>query len=211
LGIEVIVADPAPEASLNGAIAAMSPATRVFISSTSIDLHDYRQAVFNAIHSLGGFSDDMTYWTADERDGASASMARVCESDVLILIVAHRYGHVPAGQTYSVTELEYRAARKANIPVLAFVVDDSEPWPPRFIDRAGAAKLARFKKTIDKEVTRRTFRSPDELMALVTQSLVALNARRTKNVFVADPISNSECRPRIHWSSGPLPASSLRQ
>jgi hypothetical protein len=150
---------------------------RVFISSTSIDLQDYRQAAFRAIHALGGYADDMIFWSADERDGATVSTDRVRQSDVLILLLAHRYGYVPDGASYSVTEMEFRAAREAKVPVLAFVLDEDVPWPPKFVERERAAELSRFKAAIDKEVTRRTFRSPDELMALVTQSLVALASR----------------------------------
>ena len=152
-------------------------AQRVFISSTSIDLQDYRQAVFRAIQGLGGYADDMIFWSADDRDGTTVSTDRVRQSDVVILLVAHRYGYVPDGSPYSVTELEFRAARDANVPVLAFLVDEDLPWPPRFVEHERATELARFKATIDKQVTRRTFSSADQLTALVTQSLVALANR----------------------------------
>ncbi len=151
--------------------------TRVFISSTSLDLQDYRQAAFRAIQSLGGYSDDMIYWSADERGGATLSADRVRQSDVLVLLLAHRYGHVPDGSSYSVTEMEFRTARAADIPVLAFIIDDEVPWPPKFVERERAAEMARFKELVSQEVTWRKFRSADELMALVTQSLVSLAPR----------------------------------
>lgn len=156
-----------------------SPAPlRVFISSTLEDLRPYREAAFRAIHGIGAYSDDMAHWPADDRDAATLSADRVRDCDAVILILAHRYGVPQADSGVSITELEYRAARDQGIPVLAFFVDDNVPWPPAFVDRVHGAELARFKQEVEGDVTRRTFRSPDELNALVTQALVAFEERR---------------------------------
>lgn len=72
-----------------------APIMRVFISSTFRDLQEYREAASRAIHSLEAYSDDMIYWSADPRDGAQHSVDRVKECDLVILILAHRYGYVP--------------------------------------------------------------------------------------------------------------------
>jgi hypothetical protein len=104
---------------------------RVFISSTFSDLQEYRRATFEAIQSLGAHGDDMIYWSADERSGTALSLDGVRQCDVVILLRAHRYGYVPSDSTWSVTEMEYSAAREAGVPVLAYFLDDSQPWPPR--------------------------------------------------------------------------------
>jgi len=150
----------------------------VFISSTLEDLRPYREAAFRAIHGIGAYSDDMAHWPADDRDAATLSADRVRDCDVVVLILAHRYGVPQADSGVSITELEYRAARDQQIPVLAFFVDDSVPWPPAYVDRVHGSELARFKQEVESDVTRRTFRSPDELNALVTQALVAFEERR---------------------------------
>ena len=107
---------------------------RVFISSTYKDLVEYRDAAMKAVHSLLGYSDDMIFWSADERSPDKVSIERVKQCDVVILIVAHSYGFIPKNEQYSITEMEYRSARSANIPVLAFFVDDSILWPPAYVD-----------------------------------------------------------------------------
>jgi len=68
--------------------------------------------------------------------------------------------------------MEYRSARSANIPVLAFFVDDSILWPPAYVDAENKAALNNFKALVEKDVTRKIFSSPDMLNAMVTQSLV---------------------------------------
>ena len=83
---------------------------RIFISSTSLDLQDHRDAVRDAVLGLDQHPTDMILWSADGRSGTTLSVDRVREADVLILLAAHRYGHVPAGEVHGITELEYQGA-----------------------------------------------------------------------------------------------------
>jgi ATP/maltotriose-dependent transcriptional regulator MalT len=144
---------------------------RVFLSSTYADLLEYRQAASGAIIGLGHVSDDMELWSADNRRGAVYSVDRVKQSDVLILLLAHRYGTIPDGEQYSITELEYLAARDAGIPVLAFFVDPEVPWPPQDIDWEFRDQLQKFRERVEGEVTRKQFRTPQELAVMITQAL----------------------------------------
>lgn len=155
----------------------MTRQLRIFISSTFQDLQTYRQSVLNSILSLGEHGDDMVYWAADERDGVTVSVERVKQSDLLILILAHRYGFVPDGENYSITEIEYLAARAAKIPVLAFFVDESIPWPPNLVEWEKRDKLRDFKTRVEMEVTRKLFDTPENLGTRVTQALVPFIAR----------------------------------
>jgi len=151
--------------------------SRIFISSTYGDLLEYRQATSGAISGLGHQSDDMELWSADGRSGAVYSVDRVKQADVLILLLAHRYGTIPDGERYSITELEYLAARDAGIPVLAFFVDPELPWPPQDIDWDSRDQLQKFKERVEREVTRKQFRTPQELAVLVTQALAQCLSR----------------------------------
>ncbi len=144
---------------------------RVFISSTFEDLQEYRAAAFAAIQSLGAHNDDMIHWAADERSAATFSIDRIKACDVVILMVAHRYSSLPIKEGISITEMEYDAARREGIPVLAFFIDEDEPWPPKWMDASNADRLKRFKQKVEAEVTRKTFHSPDDLARLVTQAL----------------------------------------
>src|SRR5262249_33457799 len=106
----------------------------VFISSTFVDLVEYREAVHTAIRQLRHHADDMIYWSADDRAAAAASAENVRAADLLILLVAHKYGSSPSDDPRSFTHLEYDTARQADIPVLAFFVDPTFPWPPLHIE-----------------------------------------------------------------------------
>jgi hypothetical protein len=164
---------------------------RIFISSTFTDLLDYRQAASEAIRGLDQQSDDMIHWSADDRNTTNYSIDRVRQSDALILLVAHRYGDIPEGEQYSITELEYRAAQAADIPVFAFFVDPKVPWPPEHMDWESRERLQEFKLLVERQVTRKHFRSAPELALGVTQALAHLLSQPTPSTsprrFAGDP------------------------
>jgi hypothetical protein len=143
---------------------------RVFISSTFEDLLDYRYAASDAIRGLDLQTDDMIVWSADSRSPVDVSVDRVKQSDVFILLVAHRYGTVPDGAEHGIVELEYLAAREAGIDVYAFLVDEKVDWPPAHIDES-RGHVREFKARVQNEVTCKFFKTPHELALQVTQAL----------------------------------------
>jgi hypothetical protein len=73
-------------------------APSVFISSTSDDLKEFRKAADRAA-SRGGFHQVMMEdFPAAGHAPLDVCRAKVSEADVLVAIVAHRYGCVPADQ-----------------------------------------------------------------------------------------------------------------
>lgn len=56
-------------------------------------------------------------------DATAVSLEELRASQVYILLLAWRYGHVPQGQTLSVTHLEYREAVRLGLPRFVFLAD----------------------------------------------------------------------------------------
>ena len=69
---------------------------RLFLSSTSIDLAEYRERVTAAISRLQQQSVGMETVGAEPRTPLETCLRRVKQADALVLIVAHRYGWVPS-------------------------------------------------------------------------------------------------------------------
>ncbi|MCH7664061.1 MAG: DUF4062 domain-containing protein, partial [Chloroflexi bacterium] len=63
------------------------------------------------------------------------SQEHVDDCDLCILLVAFRRGHVPDGETKSITQMEYEYAVKNSVDVLLFLLDDEAPWYAQFDDR----------------------------------------------------------------------------
>lgn len=173
---------------------------RVFVSSTYQDLIDYRAAVTRAVLTGENIADDMLYWPAEEDRALDASLRRVRASDLVVLILAHRYGTVPPAAEASITELEFREALACSIPVLAFTVDPSHEWPPPFIDvdPDTRLRLQRFRDEVGQRVVTKAFTSPESLEVAVAHGLSRFRDRRSRHGESdharrrARPVSRSE-------------------
>lgn len=156
---------------------------RIFVASTYEDLETYRAAATRSILTSGNITDDMIFWPAQESPPLDASLREVRSCDLLILLIAHRYGAPPEGRNVSITELEFDEASARGIPILAFSVDPTYPWPPNYVetDPATRARLETFIQKVSKKVTRKKFTSPESLEVAITHALTQFTerARRT--------------------------------
>lgn len=112
---------------------------RVFISYTGEDLSDHADVARDVVRKLEWVAVDHRDWGARETRSCDACRETVQRCDVLVVLVAHRYGWVPPveqggdGKT-SITWWEVRWAREHGLPVLAYLVKDDFPWPPDKIE-----------------------------------------------------------------------------
>jgi tetratricopeptide (TPR) repeat protein len=169
---------------------ATRPVLRIFISSTAVDLLEYREKVRDAVLSLKELPVAMETFSATSGQPASECMKMAAEADAVICIVAHRYGYVPPKELggdgeRSITWLEVDAARNAGKPVFAFVIDPQAPWtavkeqdrlttepPEKTTDIIKAVQdLQKFKGFLQSEYMRGKFTNKDEL---ATQAAIAV-------------------------------------
>jgi tetratricopeptide (TPR) repeat protein len=154
----------------------MTPKPRidVFISSTSIDLPEYRAAVRDAILTLGLYPSGMENWTVQDESSFELCKRKVDEAEIFVGIYAYRYGWCPPGHDgKSITELEYDWATARGIPRLCFVMHRDHPFPDsRREDNAEAqAKLKAFKDRVQSRVVG-YFTTPDNLVTQLLPSLI---------------------------------------
>lgn len=184
---------------------------RAFISSTSEDLTAYRAAARDAVASAEMLPTMMEYFAAS---GAQPPLAeclkKVSETDVLLVIVAFRYGWVPPDQTdqppKNITWLECEQAVADGKEVLAFLADEKHAWPEDLREEYRLALAARdgqatpellaevqqnieglkkLKEWLNERGVRATFSSPEDLGRQVT---LALNQWRQRH---AAPLSTT--------------------
>jgi uncharacterized protein DUF4062/TIR domain-containing protein len=111
---------------------------RIYVSSTYRDLHEHREAVYQVLRKRGHDVVAMQDYVATDQRPLERCLADVAASDIYLGIVAWRYGYVPEQDNpdgLSITELEYREARRQGIPCLIFLLDEHAPWQPSMIDR----------------------------------------------------------------------------
>lgn len=96
---------------------------RVFISSTS-ELQAYREVVRKQVESCSMFPEMYENWSQSNAYPRDMCCERVLGADVLICILGARYGYVEPCWDMSMTEIEYRVAIQAGIPVLVYILDN---------------------------------------------------------------------------------------
>ncbi len=160
----------------------MSPKPlRVFLSYTAEDLHQHARAVAAALRTLYEI-DDHVEWPANGRRSVAECRRHVGDCDVLVVLVAHRYGWVPTKEEQgdgerSITWLEVEEARKLDRPVLSFLVDPKHPWSPDHIEKLSDAvageRLERFKAVLNSSI-RAHFTTPESASTAVLRGLQSL-------------------------------------
>jgi CheY-like chemotaxis protein len=145
---------------------------KIFLSSTYQDLIGHREKAAGAIERLGQQGVRMEVFGARPLEATGACLQEISDSDALIGIYAHRYGHVPAGQSKSITEQEFEFAQEQKKPTFCFVVDEEYPWPPKHVElEPGRMRLQEFLRRLRETVVTDSFTTPEDLAFKVASSL----------------------------------------
>src|SRR5262249_14958486 len=167
---------------------------RVFISYTGEDLADHASVVADAIRRLEWVALDHRDWGASGQPSVSGCKRRVRGCDILVVLVAHRYGWVPSkdddgDDTTSITWLEVKTAPASALQVLPYLIDPDASWPVKLIeglqDRAILSRLEAFKADLRKGIA--GFFGPDPASLERTLALDLMRAGEKVKSIKAPP------------------------
>ncbi|HEU0087651.1 MAG TPA: DUF4062 domain-containing protein [Pseudonocardiaceae bacterium] len=166
---------------------------RIYVSSTYRDLREHREAVCRALRQFGHDVVAMEDYVAADQRPLQRCLADVAASDVYLGILAWRYGYRPEQDNpegRSITELEYREARRRGIPCLWFLLDENAPWPRNLIDRgADGQQIEAQRSTLAREHTVSVFRTPDQLAAATVTAVSRLISDREPDGLPGRPVA----------------------
>jgi hypothetical protein len=115
----------------------------------------------------------MEYYLAEDARPLDRCLRDAGSCDLYVGLFARRYGFCPRGEQRSITELEFRAARVANIDSLCFLLAEDAPWPDEYVERGpGADKLAALRAELGERYLCGFFNTPDELAAVASAAVV---------------------------------------
>ena len=150
---------------------------KIFVSSTFRDNQERRKLVQDAISMAGMVWHGMEIFTASTHPVVDECLRFVKEADLMVGIIAWRYGWEPDGNK-SITEMEYAAAKERlmfltdpNLPVNP--EQDFDPMPERWKKQE---KLEAFKARIRNDQTPAPFKET----TLGTKVLASLNEWRSR-------------------------------
>ena len=173
-----------------------------FISSTSEDLKHYRAAAGEGAARAGFAVDMMEYFGSGPNLPLNQCLQKVDAADVVVLIVAHRFGWVPSQtgdfeQRKSITWLECERAQQNGTPIFPYIIGPGAPYDDKLkeenrlgpaiasgnlsSDKAAellkeiqhnVAQLKAFKNWINDSFIRETFTNTQDLRGKVAEALV---------------------------------------
>ena len=153
---------------------------RIYVSSVSQDLREYREEVCKMLSQLGHEAITTGDAVVDGRSPLKKCLDEIASCDLYVGIFAWRYGDIPDKNNpgrKSIAELEYRQAGLFNLPRLVFLLDAKTPWPPAAMDAiTGDGEhgllVAAFREELAKEHDASFFTGPQELTTLVSIAVV---------------------------------------
>jgi len=148
----------------------------VFISSTTNDLREYRDAAVAVVRKLGHHPIRMEDLGAVAEETLSAALKQIDDADLVIVIVARRYGQTREDTGVSMVETEFEHALDASKPILAFLLDDSAEWPTEQIK--SEPRLLRFRDRLTRDRIVSFFSSVPDFTSKLETSLRGWAARR---------------------------------
>ena len=170
---------------------------KVFVSSTAQDLVAHRKVADDTILRLSQESVAMERFGPMPGEPVAECERKARESDVVVCILAHRYGFVPEKGRGSITRREVEAARAAGKDVLVWIVADDYPWtekkeqdlltdptvladPARVAEvAAGVQSLLDFKAWLRASFVCEAFTTPDDLGRKIAVALSKYTQDRT--------------------------------
>ncbi len=163
----------------------MAHKKQVYVSSTYIDLVDYRARLKATLERAQFEVDCMEKYPAFDERPADKCLADVAACDYYVLLLAWRYGFQPPAdnpENLAITHLEYREAVRQGKRPLVFLLHEDHPWPRKFNDKDDTAILA-FREEVGLEHGASFFTSADHL---ATQVHEALRARELEHAPAAE-------------------------
>jgi len=151
----------------------MNTALTVFVCSTFSDLSAERESVLEAIRRLQLQHDSMEFFGARSGQPIETCLKEVRKSNILVVIVGHRYGTIVSELGISFSEAEYEEGYRLKKPCLVYIRDENIPILPKHIERDPEKMrlLERWKIILQKRHTVAMFRDGHDLAVQVAADL----------------------------------------
>jgi hypothetical protein len=146
---------------------------KIFVSSTYLDLQEYREQAGLVIRRMDHEDVAMEYYVAEDKRPVDKCLEDVAACDLYVGIFAWRYGWIPKKynrRKLSITQMEYQQAVKKGKDCLIFLLDSKAPWPADFIDD-DKTRIKKLRERLQEKHTPGLFKSVDELGRLIAEAI----------------------------------------
>ena len=145
----------------------------VFVCSPLEDLVEERRAVIYALEKLQLKHNCMETFGARTVKPIETALSEVRHSDIMLVILGHKYGSLVPGTNISFSEAEYMEGYQLGKPCLVYLKDEGVPVPPKYIEHNSqkSQALNTFKNLLKERHTVAYFRNSFELAVTVAIDL----------------------------------------
>jgi hypothetical protein len=156
----------------------------IYLSSTYEDLKDFQSAVVHALRQSEYRVVAMEDYVATDQRPVDKCLKDVERADIYVGVFAFRYGYIPPSEHsnpkgLSITELEFRHARRLKKPCLMFLADQkASGFPPTLMDAftgdgEAGQHIKRLRDELGREETTSFFSAPYHLASLVQAAVTS--------------------------------------
>ncbi len=151
----------------------MNTSLTVFVCSTYADLSDEREAVLDSIRRLQLQHDSMEFFGARANQPIETCLQEVRRSNILVVIVSHKYGSLVSEMGISFSEAEYVEGYALQKPCLVYMRDENVPILPKYMERdpEKLQLLEKWKETLQERHTVATFQDSHDIAVQVAADL----------------------------------------
>ena len=153
---------------------------RVFVSSTYIDLIEYRRIIERSLRMSGFDFNGMEHFGSNPQPSIDVCLNAVESSDVFVGVLGMRYGSSPPRRIRSYSEREYMMAYQLHLPIYFFIIDEERALIRPTDIETNPDKIQRLlalKNRVNQRHTVSRFESPDNVAWLILASLVSEEIR----------------------------------
>ena len=146
---------------------------KIFLCSTYSDLVEERKSAIEAITRLQHQHGTMEFFGARADRPIETCLQEVRTSDLLVVIIGHKYGTYVGKTGISFTETEFNEGSGLGKPCLVYFRDPGVPVLPEHVERSlkKTRQLAAFKKRLRGRYTVASFRNPNDLAVQVAADI----------------------------------------
>jgi hypothetical protein len=145
----------------------------VFLCSTYADLVKERRAVRQGIEKLQQQYNSMEFFGARAARPIQVCLQEVRRSDIVVVVVGHRYGTIEPERGISFAEAEYQEAHRLHKPCLVYIRDQQARVLLEHVEQNAKKKrlLDTFKRTLQQQHACASFRNANGLAVQVIADL----------------------------------------
>ncbi|HCT94202.1 MAG: hypothetical protein A2X19_08900 [Bacteroidetes bacterium GWE2_39_28] len=139
---------------------------KIFISSTYLDLVEYRQGVWKLLNQYNVKILGMESFGARKSNVLETCVNEVKRSDIFLCIIGMKYGSIEESSTKSYTQLEYEKALECNLDILVYMIDENKGCVyPKNVDIGEKGEsLRKFKEEIIRHHTPGYYKSVKDFL-----------------------------------------------